>query len=144
MALPQALPAGKTVRNIGGTNFLVSKRRGRRFKTSLATRKKIAHAARKMKIPVLTLGALAVGTSDAIGGLMEPGTIRQKFNRFGFHLLKNYTGISVFQTQAPQFNFNDLLRGTGTLAGVALARRSGIFKGANKALTKLRLPVSLS
>lgn len=143
MPLPLALPPGKTVRNIGGTNFLVSKTRRRRFKLPAKTRRKIAANARKMKIPVLTLAALSpsiFGVTDAFRGR----SFQDGMNLAGRRLLQNFAGVSVANDGTAKFTPATAMKGLLPLGILTFVKRFGVFKGANQALAKSRLPVRLS
>jgi len=147
MALPQLLPPGKTVRNIGGTNFLVSKSRSRRFKLPAKTRKKMAASARKFKVPVLTIAAVGVPTALAVehaGGLTAAISTTSGFKRFGSRMLQFYTGFNPAANAGSRFNIRDAAVGLGPLAALTFIRRMGLFKGVNQTLARSRVPVRLA
>ncbi len=142
--LPIALPPGKTVRNIGGTNFLVSKRRGgHKFKLPAVTRRKMAASARRIKIPVVTVAINAPPLFDAADQLFKSGVTMKDKGRNIFNALRPYHGFSLFSTGKTQWRLGDMWA-VGANLGFQLVKRTGIFKGANTALAKTKMPFRLA
>jgi len=124
------LPRGYKV--IEGTKMVQKAKRSRkRYKMSKAARNKIAASARRFKLPVLTLGAVALGTWEPIQMLTQgQGKLA------GQILLRNYTGFNVDGNGGVEFKFRYLMNGLLPLTAVMLINRSGILKPVNQKLAK--------
>jgi len=143
-------PGTKVVLGPGGKSFLQKKsRRRRRFKTSLATRKKIAASARKFKLPVLTVGAQIpwmakfkeVYDFNSQGTLGVWNGLRRGAEQV---LLPAFTGLHIFSNGSTNWSFKNMSLGLLPNLMVMGVKKSGIFRGANRALAKSRIPVRLS
>ena len=129
--LPRLARTDKIV-STGKGYAVQSKGRGKRYKMSKKARDKMAAAARRVKIPVLTLGALALGTWEPIKYLFQgEGKLA------GQHLIKNYTGIWIDEGNT-HFRFRYLFNGLIPLGAVMLVNRSGLLKPVNQKLAKIK------
>jgi len=129
------LPRGYKV--VEGTKLVQkSKQRRKQYKTPKAARQKIAAAARRAKIPLLTGGALAIGTIPALQ-LFARGA----WNAGGNQLVMNYTGFSTYDGS---FRFRRLGKGLLPLLAIMLVNRTGILKPVNQKLAKMRIPLRLN
>lgn len=138
----QLPPNTRIVTQVGNELVLTKKKRSvRRFKTSKKTRDKISRAARKFKIPIITGAAIALPLAIAITEGMKPAANSEKVKAFSRNILNSYTGIDIVERN---FKLSRMATGTLPLIGAMIARRSGLFKGANRALSRLKVPVSLS
>lgn len=122
------------------------KRRVKKFKTSVATRKKIAAASRKFKIPILT--SIAVGPALLISirtAMTQVGIVNQ-ISQFLRTMLRFYTGITITAGGGASFKAKDALVGLGPLFGVLVLKliaRKTITK-LGRTASQLQLPVSAS
>lgn len=94
------LPAGYTVIEKGGKAYAQKKKRTRRrYKLSKAQRQKISTAAKKFRLPVLTIGANIVpifGAFDFITNIMPQNlTPNHKVVSLWNRTIKYYTGITL-------------------------------------------------
>lgn len=146
----KVIPAGMKVLELPDGSWALQKktRRRRRYKMSAKQRKKIAAAARRFKIPVLTAAALAptalAAAQDFQFGLQQGGVIRG-LNGALASILASFTGI-VYKIDQNKVEFqpNLMLRGLVPFAGVTLIKKTGILKGAQRQVSRLKLPISLS
>lgn len=125
------LPKGmKIITGPDGRSYQTPKTRSRKkFKTPAKVRAKMASAARRIKVPVLTLSALGVGTIPAFqlgfsGNWAGAGDL----------ILRNYTGFSVDGS----FRFGRMASGLLPLGMVFLINKTGILKPVNKKLASIR------
>lgn len=153
MTVPKGYRIATVTVNGSPTSALVAKQSRRsKFKMSKSQRDKIAAAARKIKIPVLTIGANAIPAFGALDFLMHdlvaPTTGTEKGVRFFNKVMSPYLPITLQNLGAGQIKANftpqTILGGTIPNLIVWGVRRSGIFKGTNAKLTKAKLPFSLS
>ena len=113
-----------------GKSYMTPKTRGRkRYKTPVAVRKKMAAAARRVKIPALTLAALGVGTIPALKIGFEGD-----WDGAGNMILRNYTGLSGDGS----FEFGRMKKGLLPLGMVFLINKTGILTPVNKKLASIR------
>lgn len=113
-----------------GKSYMQEKTRSRkRYKTPAKVRKKISAAARRVKIPLLTLSALGVGTIPAF----QLG-FSGNWTAAGDLILRNYTGFSVDGS----FRFGRMASGLLPLGMVFLINKTGILKPVNQKLAKIR------
>lgn len=146
MPLPLALPPGKTVRNIGGVNFLVPKGRRRRFKLPAKTRNKIAASARKIKIPVLTIAINAPPIVEAgrfALGIDTPNAPFKDRMRWSFNALRPYHGIQLQPDGRALFDIRKMWA-TGANLLLTGLKRTGVFRPANLVLAKSKIPLRLA
>lgn len=148
MAKLSVIPAGhKVVETSAGTFLEKIRRRRRRFKLPAKTRNKIAASARKIKIPVLTLGANAVPlmglatfvTQDLGSGIDQFTMGRRFFNR----VVTPYTGI-VMGESGPRFQPKELMFGLVPNLIVGFIRKSRVLQSTNQRLAATGLPFRLS
>lgn len=135
-SLPVRLPPRtRLVTGGDGKTYLTSKTR-RRYKTPKSVRKKIAASARRIKIPVLTLGALYGGfhlpIQRARGGDWKGASDA---------LIWAYTG---WNNSTQRFEMRGLARGIVPLLAVLIIRKSGVLKPFNQQLGKYKVPLRLS
>lgn len=137
------------------TKLIVQKKKitRRRFKTSLATRKKISAAARRFKFPVLSAGANiipAVQTADwvmkvAVNPAFAP---RDKAVTGWNALMAPYTGVKMAAKGSteivPKLALGELGKGLFPNLIVMAVRRLGVFRSLNAKLSKAKIPISLS
>jgi len=136
----KTIPTGYRIKETAEGNYLVKKTRGgRKYKMSKKARNKIAASARRFKFPLLTFGAVAVGTWQPLQLLIE-GQGQQA----GQVLLRNYTGFNVDGQGGVEFRFRYLMGGLLPLAAVMVINRSGILKPVNQKLAKAKIPLRLS
>lgn len=120
----------KLISGPDGSVYQTPKTRSRkRYKMPAKARKKIAAAARRVKVPVLTLFALAAGTVPAF----QLGFAGQ-WESAGDMILRNYTGFSVDGS----FRFGRMAKGLLPLGAVFLINKTGILKPVNQKLAKIR------
>ena len=113
-----------------GKSYMQEKTRSRKkYKTPAKVRRKMAAAARRVKVPVLTLAALGVGTVPAF----QMG-FAGNWAGAGDLILRNYTGFSVDGS----FQFGRMASGLLPLGMVFLINRTGILKPVNQKLAKIR------
>ena len=100
----------------------------RRYKMSAAKRKKIAAAARRFKVPVLSTLAVVGPNFNAIkymvGGDFQTGS---KI------ILRNYTGYDLDEGK---WRFQYMLRGVAPLLALALVKKTGVLKTPSRMLSK--------
>ena len=136
----KTIPTGYRIKETASGNYLVKKTRsGKRYKMSKAARNKIAASARKFKPPLLTLGALAMGTWQPIQMLIEGQGMQA-----GQILLRNYTGFNIDGNGGAEWRFRYMFNGLLPLGAVMLINRSGILKPVNQKLAKARIPLRLN
>jgi len=134
----KVLPRGYKV--VPGTNIVQQvKQRRSKYKMSKSARNKIAAAARRFKLPVLTTGALALGMWEPIKYLFD-----NQAKYAGQILLRNYTGFNVDGMGGVEWKFHYMKNGLLPLVAVMLINRSGILKPVNQKLAKTRIPLRLS
>ena len=138
--LPKMLPKGyKVVETSAGTYLQKSKQSRKRYKMSKSARNKIAAAARRFKLPVLTVGALAGGTWQPINLLFQgQGQYAMQV------LVRNYTGINTDFNGSVEFKPRYMLNGLVPIVAVMLINRSGILRPTNQKLAKTKIPVRFS
>lgn len=128
----KTIPTGYRIKETASGDYLVKKTRSRkRYKMSKAARNKIAASARRFKAPVLTLGALALGTWQPIQMLVNGQGMQA-----GQILLRNYTGFNVDGNGGVEWSFRYLMNGLFPLGAVMLINRSGLLKPVNQKLAK--------
>jgi len=149
------IPNGYSVKEVAGKTYLQKRRRTKkRYKLSKKRRDSISKAARKMKIPVLTLAVNAYPMANIAHS--------------GFNMLKSVGSASGFRSAAigmansvmpytgVYLNGNsqgyvtgaswDPKRMWASLGNIGLyaLKKTGIFRGANRALASTKVPVRLS
>ena len=136
----KTIPTGYRIKETASGDYLVKKTRsGKRYKMSKAARNKIAASARKLKAPLLTGGALLMGTWQPVqllfnGQGLEAGQV----------LLRNYTGFNLDGNGGVEWKFRYMFNGLLPLGAVMLINRSGILKPVNQKLAKARVPFRLN
>jgi len=154
VAATTIIPAGhRLVFGPDGKGYAVKKTSSRKkYKMPLAQRKKIAAAAKKVKIPVLTVAANAIPIGGAIGETI--GAVTQKrpdrLVRAANHLTSAYTGVVLTPKSSTSFDATvswqprEMMKGLVPNAMVWVAKKFGIFRGANRALGKAKMPIRLA
>lgn len=136
----KTIPTGYRIKETASGDYLVKKTRGgKKYKMSKKARNRIAASARKFKFPVLTAGALAVGTWQPLQLL-----IQGEGQAAGQVLLRNYTGFNIDGQGGVEFKFRYLMGGLLPLGAVMIINRSGILKPVNQKLAKAKIPLRLS
>ena len=149
------IPSGYSVKNVDGKTYLQKRRRSRkRYKLSKKRRDSISKAARKMKIPILTLAVNAYPMANiAHSGfnMLKSVGSGASFRSAAIGMMNSampYTGVFLsgnaqgYVTGA-SWDPKRMWASLGNIGLYAL-KKTGIFKGANKALASARLPVRLS
>lgn len=143
----KVIPKGFTPVTVGKTTLLKKTGRRRKFKLSKATRNKIATSARKVKIPVLTIGANLVPALGAFNWLTNvfPSTapINTKTASLFRSIITPYTGVWLDNNLKPSFRPEQLMLGLVPNLIVFGINRFGVFKSVNQKLAKSRLPIRL-
>ena len=145
MAGMAIVPSNMSIRTLpDGQAVLQPRRRRRRNRLSAQARRRIAANARKFKFPLLT-GGVILGTSLKI--MRENGLgLTDLFSSRGGYLflhdtVRRYTGFSI---ENGSFDVREMSKGLLPLAAVMTASKFGIFKKANQALARSRIPIRLS
>lgn len=137
----KVLPKGHRIIETSHGNYIQKqKQRRTRYKTPKATRDRMRAAARRFYLPVLTASAVGYPTILAWRNAAGYEGI-DKLGEFGGSMLAYYTG---FYPKTGDFKFKRLSHGLFPLLAVMLIRRTGVFKGANQALAKAKVPLRLS
>ena len=134
--LPTELPRGKRIIVVNNKPYLTSKGRGKRYKTPAKVRRKIAAGLRRMYVPGLTVGALAIGLHKPVAEIFAG-----RWANAGNYMMTNYTG---FNPVHQNWEFKRLFGGLIPLVGVMLINRWGILKPVNQKLARMRIPFRLS
>ncbi len=149
------IPSGFRVITLpNGTAALQKTKRSRRkFKLPEQTRAKIATAARKIKIPVLRLGANIIPLTEGFMALQDlaransPAARKFQLGETFNALVSPYVGVKAQWTGSQNkmvFAPMELVKGLLPNIMVSWINKSGILRGANQALAKTKLPVRLS
>lgn len=136
------IPKKYSVIERGGKAYVTTKGR-KKYKTPAKVRRKMATAARRVKFPLLTIGAISVPVFGAVthaGGVSRLASA-DGFKKFGSYLVSRYTG---FYPIDGSFNFARLGEGLAPLLAVFALNRSGVLKPVNSKLAKMRIPLRLS
>ena len=140
----KVLPKGHRIIETAHGNYIQKqKQRRSTYKTPKATRVKMAAAARRIKIPLLTTGVIILPISMATahaGGLNRVFTANGSKNFFN-HLIGSYTGYAPLEEN---FRFGRLARGLIPLVIVMGVNRLGLFKAANAKLAQMRIPLRVN
>lgn len=140
MATIKTVPDGFRLKTTPDGTFYEKKTRGRKkYKMSKKARNKIAASARRFKLPLLTGGALVMGTWQPIQMLMQGQGMQA-----GQILLRNYTGFNIDGNGGVEWRFRYMFNGLLPLGAVMLINRSGILKPVNQKLAKAKIPLRLS
>ena len=135
-SLPTRLPPRtRIVYGADGKSYLTGKSR-RRYKTPKSVRNKIAASARRIKLPILTLGALYGGLHLPIKRLIDGD--RQGASDA---LIWAYTG---WNASTQKFEMRGLARGVIPLLAVLIINKSGVLRPVNQQLGRHRIPLRLS
>lgn len=137
------------------TKLIVQKKKvsRRRFKLPAKTRARMRTAARRIKIPVLSVGANIVPVVQGADWFMniaiKPGIAPRSKALTGFNaIMSPYTGVQMFPTGVTGIGVRlapaELAKGLLPNAIVWGIRKLGIFKSTNARLSKMRIPISLS
>lgn len=150
----KVIPSGmKIVTAKDGTTYLQSKPRTRkRYKLPKKVRDKIALAARKVKIPVLTVGAnmpAAIGALNYVNEIATTGWRADKGIRLASAIISPYTGVVLTPTDiagnySVKWDFMELYKGLIPNAFVFGLNKLGIFKSANQRLAKAKIPLRIA
>lgn len=138
---------------VGSKVYLQKKRRSRkRYKLSKKHRDKLSRAAKKFKLPVLTIGANAIPIMNALRVFSRnslryiaetPAVQATLFNG----VVAPYLGVKITPTGDSfdaHFAPGELLKGLAPNVLLALLKRQRIYQAANRFISKLGLPVGLS
>lgn len=145
------LPSNFKVVSIEGKQFAQKKTRSRRrFKLSKSKRAKISAAAKKFKIPVLTIGANIVPIVGGVSWLTDKGTglastakPMQKAVALWNTTLRYYTGVSLIggafandPVRFGSFSFGDALIGLGPNVLLGAVKGARMFMSQRNSLSK--------
>ena len=143
----KVLPKGHRIIETSHGNYIQKQKQSRRrYKTPAATRQKIAAAARRFHIPLLTTGAVVLPLSLAAQKAGGFNKIFTKTGSFVFfrELLSFYTGAMIYGDGSAKFIPQKMLVGLLPLAAVMAINRLGLFKSANQKLARAKIPLRLS
>lgn len=138
----KVIPAGfKTIVLANGETALQKKtRRRKKFKTSKATRNKLAAARRKFTVPVLTLGANAIPIVQGIDWLTNvlpsSRSAQDKGSKLFNAVVAPYVGIRMTAAGDVNFNFKELMKGLVPNIALFAIKRTGLLKGAQQKVKK--------
>ena len=149
----KTIPAGYRVKETASGSYLVRKSRssGKR-KLSKRQRMAISKAAKKFKLPVLTLGAnmvpLSLFGSEMIKTVsVEPWHRTEQLIKSANALTSAYTGVTLYYDSHGKiqtgFDFDALRIGLLPNLIVYGINKLGVFKSLNRTLAKSHLPVRL-
>jgi len=143
MTIPE-IPSNRRVITVGNKHFLQPiKRRTKRFKTPLKVRKKIAAAARRFKLPILSVAAVGFPIGIAIN---KVGGIQGLFSAHGIEtasasILRSFTG---FDPRTGSFSWEALGEGLLPATAVFVINKLGVLRPINRALGRTRMPFRLN
>jgi len=133
----KTLPKGHRIIETAHGNYIQKQKQSRRrYKTPVATRRKIAAAARRFHVPVLSIAALSVGMADPV-----QMAIAGRWKSAWGNLVWNYTGWNI---DTKTFRFSKLAQGWAPLLLVFAINRTGIAKPINQKLARAKIPLRLS
>lgn len=141
------IPAGFRVITLpSGQTALTPRRRSRRrYKLSKARRMSIAASARKFKVPVLTLAVNAPWVAKSMEVSKYNGGGWTGFRRAAEQvIMPAFTGVKIDSTGKMSFSLGNLAWGLLPNAMLGITKRSGLLRGAQKSVSRFRLPVSLT
>nr|BDI55274.1 MAG: hypothetical protein [uncultured archaeon] len=139
------LPKKYSIVERGGKAYVTTKGH-RRYKTPAKVRRRISAGLRRMKLPLLTIAAGGVPlylAGTTAGGLTKVFTQRGSFV-FGRELLSYYTGIYIESANVIKFIPQRMMVGLLPLVGLMMIKRFGVFRGVNRSLGRMRIPLRLS
>lgn len=146
----KVIPAGfRPVTLPDGSVALQRKGRRRRPRLSPQARRRIAAAARRFKVPVLTVGAQLPWAIPFISAIMREGGAALNGDENAQRSIANkiiapFTGIVFNAGWKPQFVPRRMLQGLAPNLALMFIKRTGVFRGINQKLARMRIPVRLT
>ncbi len=153
MVVPPGFRVSTAVIDGEPTSVFIAKTHRKKSKVSKKTRDKISAAARRFKVPILSVGANlipAVQTADWVMKVaLNPAHPPRDKAVTGWNaMMAPYTGIkmtAVGSTEIkPTLALGELGKGLFPNVVVWVVRKTGIFKNINTKLSKSRIPISIS
>ena len=138
----KTIPSGYRVKETSAGTFLVKKTRSRSRKLSKRQRMAISKAAKKFKLPVLTLGVQLPWLSKSVEVFGANGSNLKALKYVGEQvILPSFTGIHIDSAGNATFDLKNLY--LGLLPNVLLygVSKTGVFRGINRNLSKMKLPL---
>lgn len=131
-------------------NKIVEKKQSRRSSLTVAKNKqKVAsyrnriRSMKKLQIPALTTAAVAIPTALAVEDGMKYGTLMGKIRGTANYMMMRFTGFVVSDADKQIKFVPKKAVGVPMLAAVMLANKLKIFRSANVALARTKLPLRL-